>query len=91
MSEYPTASRKKKAFEALRREILGARLKVTIDAKRGIPTSPKVRALAEMKLPPVTTAHGVGRFERPSPEGYRVVAAAGTSYAAETSGQVVDD
>jgi hypothetical protein len=38
---------------ALRREILVARLKVTLDAQLGRVTPPKVKLLSEMKLPPI--------------------------------------
>jgi aromatic ring-cleaving dioxygenase len=40
-------------FATLRREILAARLKVTLDEQLHRPTSPKVKLLAQMKLPPL--------------------------------------
>lgn len=39
-------------FATLRREILAARLKVTLDEELDRTTSPKVKLLAQMKLPP---------------------------------------
>lgn len=47
--------RKQQMFERLRREILAARLKVTLDEQFKRETSPTVKALAGMKLPPATT------------------------------------
>ncbi|KIA72657.1 hypothetical protein ANMWB30_24250 [Arthrobacter sp. MWB30] len=40
-------------FKKLRREILAARLKVTLDEQLNRKTSPTVRRLSEMKLPPI--------------------------------------
>ncbi|MCG2621775.1 hypothetical protein LVY72_07565 [Arthrobacter sp. I2-34] len=40
-------------FNVLRREILAARLKVTLDKELGRPTSDKVKRLAAMDLPPI--------------------------------------
>lgn len=40
-------------FATLRREILVARLKVTLDEELDRPTSTKVKLLAQMKLPPL--------------------------------------
>lgn len=39
---------------ALRKEIRAARLKVTLDKKQGRVTSPQVKMLARMALPPLT-------------------------------------
>lgn len=56
-------------LNVLRREILAARLKVTVDKELGRPTSDKVKCLAAMDLPPIirsdhsaekTTDHGSG-------------------------------
>lgn len=44
--------RKDQVFDTLRREILAARLKVTLDEQLRRPTSPTVKRLAGMKLPP---------------------------------------
>jgi hypothetical protein len=43
---------KAEMFDILRREILAARLKVTLDRELNRPTSDSVRRLATMKLPP---------------------------------------
>lgn len=43
---------KAEMFDILRREILAARLKVTLDRELNRPTSDSVRRLAAMKLPP---------------------------------------
>lgn len=48
---YPT--RKDQVFDTLRREILAARLKVTLDEQLNRETSSTVRRLAGMKLPPI--------------------------------------
>lgn len=55
MTEHRTHSQSRKAqvFYTLRREILAARLKVTLDQQLNRPTSSTVRRLAQMKLPPV--------------------------------------
>ncbi|MET3172955.1 UNVERIFIED_ORG: hypothetical protein ABIB52_000783 [Arthrobacter sp. UYCu721] len=45
-------NRKEEVFDSLRREILAARLKVTLDEQLKRPTSPTVKRLADMKLPP---------------------------------------
>lgn len=45
------ADRKNQMFDRLRREILAARLKVTLDEQLKRETSPTVKALADMKLP----------------------------------------
>lgn len=53
---YPRGNdptRKEQVFATLRREILAARLKVTLDEQLNRETSPTVRALAQMKLPPI--------------------------------------
>lgn len=47
------AKSKAEMFHILRREILAARLKITVDKKSGRPTSEKVRRLAAMELPPI--------------------------------------
>ncbi|MCH8560344.1 hypothetical protein [Nesterenkonia sp. DZ6] len=44
---------KAEIFYILRREILAARLKISLDKKFGRPTSEKVRRFAAMDLPPV--------------------------------------
>lgn len=49
-------SNKKRVFESLCREILAARLKVTLDEQLGRETSPMVKRLSRMKLPPIV--HG---------------------------------
>ncbi|WP_420178833.1 hypothetical protein [Paenarthrobacter sp. TA1.8] len=46
-------ARKEQVFKKLRREILAARLKVTLDQQLNRETSPTVKRLSEMKLPPV--------------------------------------
>ncbi len=58
---------------ALRRKIRAARLKVTLDEQLGRKTSPEVRSLAGMKLPPLvrsnkplTEATAQGMFQRMS-------------------------
>ncbi len=45
-------ARKEQVFKKLRREILAARLKVTLDQQLNRETSPSVKRLSEMKLPP---------------------------------------
>ncbi|WP_146069186.1 hypothetical protein [Arthrobacter sp. ZGTC412] len=47
-------------FESLRREILTARLKVTLDEQLGRETSPTVKRLSMMALPP--TVHSDDSF-----------------------------
>lgn len=49
--------RKEQVFDTLRREILAARLKVTLDEQLGRTTSPTVRRLSKMKLPPIVRAY----------------------------------
>ncbi|MDJ0356061.1 hypothetical protein [Paenarthrobacter sp. PH39-S1] len=49
---YDPANRDQ-VFATLRREILAARLKVTLDEQLGRQTSPTVKRLAGMKLPPI--------------------------------------
>jgi hypothetical protein len=46
-------ARKGEVFDTLRREILAARLKVTLDQELKRETSPTVKRLAGMKLPPI--------------------------------------
>jgi hypothetical protein len=46
-------TRKVQVFATLRGEILAARLKVTLDEQLNRETSPTVKALAQMKLPPI--------------------------------------
>jgi hypothetical protein len=46
-------ARKELVFKKLRREILAARLKVTLDEQLNRKTSPIVKRLSEMKLPPI--------------------------------------
>ncbi|WP_193342621.1 hypothetical protein [Pseudarthrobacter sp. AB1] len=53
---YPQAdhqAHKDEVFATLRREILAARLKVTLDEQLNRETSPTVKSLAQMKLPPI--------------------------------------
>lgn len=45
--------RKEQVFRKLRREILAARLKVTLDEQLNRETSPTVKRLSEMKLPAI--------------------------------------
>lgn len=47
-------ARKEQVFKKLRREILAARLKVTLDEQLNRETSPTVKRLSEMKLPPIS-------------------------------------
>jgi hypothetical protein len=47
---------KAQVFDTLRREILAARLKVTLDEQLHRDTSTTVKRLAQMKLPPITRA-----------------------------------
>jgi aromatic ring-cleaving dioxygenase len=51
---------KEQVFATLRREILAARLKVTLDSQLGRETSPTVERLAGMKLPPIARPRGRG-------------------------------
>lgn len=46
-------TRKDQVFDTLRREILAARLKVTLDEQLGRSTSSTVKRLSNMKLPPI--------------------------------------
>ncbi|MET4097285.1 hypothetical protein [Arthrobacter sp. UYCu712] len=46
-------TRKDQVFTTLRREILAARLQVTLDGQLNRVTSPTVKRLAGMKLPPI--------------------------------------
>lgn len=46
-------ARKDQVFYTLRREILAARLKVTLDEQLNRETSPTVLRLSRMKLPPI--------------------------------------
>ena len=46
-------TRKEQVFDILRREILTARLKVTLDEQLGRGTSPTVIRLSKMQLPPL--------------------------------------
>lgn len=50
-------SHKDEVFATLRREILAARLKVTLDEQLNRETSTTVKALAGMKLPPIARPH----------------------------------
>lgn len=52
------ATTKDQVFATLRREILAARLKVTLDEQLGRETSPTVIRLSNMKLPPIPALHG---------------------------------
>lgn len=49
---------KDRVFSTLRREILAARLKVTLDGQFGRETSPTVVRLSMMKLPPIACSSG---------------------------------
>lgn len=48
---------KEQVFNTLRREILAARLKVTLDEQLGRTTSSTVKRLSKMKLPPIVRAY----------------------------------
>lgn len=50
-------TRKEQVFATLRREILAARLKVTLDEQLHRETSPTVKHLTGMKLPPIAKAY----------------------------------
>ncbi|XAZ31991.1 hypothetical protein AAHB34_03475 [Paenarthrobacter ureafaciens] len=50
-------ARKEQVFKKLRREILAARLKVTLDEQLNRKTSPAQKRLSEMKLPPITKVY----------------------------------
>jgi ribosome maturation protein Sdo1 len=52
-----SAERRDEMFAKLRRNILIARLKVTLDKELNRPTTPAQKALAEMKLPPMRSHH----------------------------------
>jgi hypothetical protein len=56
-------ARRDKIFAILRREILAARLKVTLDEQLGRETSPTVKHLAGMKLPPIGRPHQSGDYQ----------------------------
>jgi hypothetical protein len=64
-NSFTRKNRKDEVFDTLRREILAARLKVTLDEQLKRPTSPTVKRLAGMKLPPVVrvvrSGHRFGR------------------------------
>lgn len=49
--------RKQQVFDTLRREILAARLKVTLDEQLGRTTSPTVIRLSKMRLPPIVRTY----------------------------------
>ena len=55
-----SADSKDEIFDTLRREILAARLKVTLDEQLNRKTSSTVKQLAQMKLPPIVrlSEHG---------------------------------
>lgn len=57
-------TRTNQVFAMLRREILAARLKVTLDNQLGRETSPTVIRLAKMKLPPMARSHQSGGSPR---------------------------
>ncbi|MDR6436870.1 hypothetical protein J2790_002013 [Paenarthrobacter nicotinovorans] len=59
-------ARKEQVFKKLRREILAARLKVTLDEQLNRKTSPTVKRLSEMKLPPI--ARSVNVLNRNTPK-----------------------
>ncbi|GAA5230091.1 hypothetical protein [Arthrobacter cryoconiti] len=60
LSRNTSTDRKDLVFDTLRREILAARLKVTLDEQLRRPTSSPVQRLAKMKLPPIVNpAHRV--------------------------------
>ncbi|MEV7132200.1 hypothetical protein AB0N24_04860 [Arthrobacter sp. NPDC093128] len=48
---------KEQVFDTLRREILAARLKVTLDEQLGRTTSSTVKRLSKMKLPPIVRTY----------------------------------
>ncbi|MGP0223236.1 MULTISPECIES: hypothetical protein [unclassified Paenarthrobacter] len=51
--KFSDKAHKDQVFRKLRREILAARLKVTLDEQLKRPTSPTVKKLSEMKLPAI--------------------------------------
>jgi hypothetical protein len=60
---------KEQVFATLRREILAARLKVTLDVQLGRETSRTVKALAGMKLPPIARPNHRGGDPKPDASG----------------------
>lgn len=62
-------SHKDEVFATLRREILAARLKVTLDKQLNRETSPTVKALAGMKLPPIVRPNYRGGDPKPDAGG----------------------
>ncbi|MBE1514311.1 hypothetical protein [Nesterenkonia halotolerans] len=59
MPEQPhkhTTKTKAQMFVTLRREILAARLKITLDERQGRTTAPELRDLAAMDVPPASWA-----------------------------------
>lgn len=50
--------RREEVLTELRREILAARLKVSLDKRRGRKTSEAVKFLSEMELPPISDLPG---------------------------------
>lgn len=61
MARKVTPAEKDEMFARLRRNILLARLKVSLDEELKRPTSPRQKALAEMKLPPLRSHSHVTR------------------------------
>lgn len=51
MNEHTKRNPGEKAYNALRREVQAARLRVSIDKRRGRKPSPKLIALAKLDLP----------------------------------------
>jgi hypothetical protein len=64
-------ARKDQVFDTLRREILAARLKVTLDEQLHRETSETVKRLSEMKLPPISTSYEASEV-RSSPSRHSV-------------------
>lgn len=59
MTDYTSEAeeRREQIFDTLRREILAARLKVTLDEQLHRETSSTVKRLSRMKLPPLSSSH----------------------------------
>lgn len=80
--------RKSEVFDTLRREILAARLKVTLDQQLKRTSSPTVQRLAQMKLPPII----VPRYEpiRAGAEQATTRNSAGSYYSEDESVEVAE-
>ncbi|MFJ2662513.1 hypothetical protein [Arthrobacter koreensis] len=53
LQNQPVSARRSDALRKLRREILSARFKVTLDEKQNQTPSDAIRILSELKLPPL--------------------------------------